>query len=421
MAQTASDYFSGLNTTIMAYNKFVYNLMGKKVPDIWSPNHKIACHYYRYFIVQEALYLLGNGVSFSDDATKEKLGKDFDQRVTSAAIEALNAGEAYAFWNYDHIEVFPLFDSVSKAYFAPLKDEENNFVRAGIRSWQLDDNKPERFTLYEEDGYTDYIKRPGEEMEVFNEKRPYLQVVERSDATGEVISDGGNYPGFPIVPLYNVGQMSALEGNQEAIDAIDLMMSALVNNIDNAEVIYWVIKNAGGMDDLDDQRFVERLKTLHVVHTESDEEVDAHTINIPFEASETAIARLRSQLFDNFMALDVKNIASGAATATEIKAAYEPLNSKTDLFELQVTEFIGRILSLAGIDDVPSYTRSIIVNKQEEIQSILTAAGHLSENYVTRKLLEILGDIDKADEVIDQKLVEETDRYSGEPTETEDE
>ena len=56
-AQTASDYFAGLNTTIMAYNKFVYNLMGKKVPDLWSPNHKISCHYYRYFIIQEVLYL----------------------------------------------------------------------------------------------------------------------------------------------------------------------------------------------------------------------------------------------------------------------------------------------------------------------------------------------------------------------------
>ena len=416
-AQIATDYFAGLNTTIMAYNKFVYNLMGKKVPDLWSPNHKISCHYYRYFIIQEVLYLLGNGVSFTDEATKKRLGKDFDQKVVKAAIEALNAGEAYVFLNNDHVEVFPLYDAVSRAYFAPLKDEENGFVRAAVRSWQLDDSKPQRVTLYEEDGYTDYIQRPGEDMAVLTEKRPYIQIVERSEATGERISDGRNYPGFPIVPLYNVGQRSELEGNQEAVDALDLMMSTLVNNIDNAEVIYWIIKNAGGMDDLDDQRFLERLKTLHVVHTEGEQEVDAHKVDVPFEASETAIERLRNTLFDNFMALDVKNIASGAATATEIKAAYEPLNSKTDLFELQVTELIDGILALAGIDDVPSYTRSVIVNKQEEIQSILTAAEHFSEEYVTRKLLETLGDIDKVETVMEQKLVEETSRYRNEPIE----
>lgn len=419
MARRAADYFAGLNTTIMAYNKFVYNLMGKAVPDIWSPNHKISCHYYRYFIIQEVLYLLGNGVSFTDAANKEKLGKDFDRKVVQAAIDALNGGEVYGFWNNDHVEVFAIYDGMNQSCFAPLKDEENGLIRAGVRSWQLEDSKPLRATLYEEDGYTDYIKPHGEDMKVLNEKRKYLQIVERSEATGEQISDGMNYPGFPIVPLYNVGQRSALDGNQESIDALDLMMSTLVNNIDNAEVIYWIIKNAGGMDDLDDQRFVERLKTLHVVHTEGDEEVDAHQVEVPFEASETAINRLRSVLFDNFMALDVKNIASGAATATEIKAAYEPLNSKTDLFELQVTDFINGILALAGIDDTPTYTRSVIVNKQEEIQSILTAADHLSEDYVTKKLLEILGDIDKVDEVMEQKLVEETSRYSNEPEEDE--
>lgn len=418
-AQIAADYFAGLNTTIMNYNKFVYNLYGKAVPDIWSPNHKISCHYYRHFIIQEVLFLLGNGVSFADKATKDKLGKDFDRKVVQAAIDALNGGETYGFWNNGRVDLLPLFDSVSKAYFAPLKDEENGSIRAGIRFWQLDDNKPQRYVLYEEDGYTDYIKRPGDDMEVLTEKRPYLQVVERSDATGEVISDGLNYPGFPIVPLYNFGQKSELEGNQESIDALDLMMSGLVNNIDNAELVYWIIKNAGGMADLDDQRFVERLKTMHVVHLEGEEEVDAHQVSVPFEASDAAIEKLRSELFDNFMALDVKAISGGANTATQIKASYEPLNSKTDLFELQVTDFINGILALAGIDDTPSYTRSMIVNKGEEVQNLLLAAEHLSEDYVTRKLLEILGDIDKVEEVMGQKLVDETSRYRDEPEEEE--
>ena len=420
-AQIAADYFSGMNTTIMNYNKFVYNLYGKAVPDIWSPNHKISCHYYRYFIIQEVLFLLGNGVSFTDDATKERLGKDFDRKVTQAAIDALNGGEVYGFWNNDHVEVFALYDPVSKAYFMPLKDEENGFVRAGIRFWQLADNKPQRYTLYEEDGYTDYIKRTGEEMEQLSPKKDYKQAKYSSKATGLIgIANDGNYPGFPIVPLYNVGQKSELEGNQESIDALDLMMSGLVNNIDNAELVYWIIKNAGGMDDLDDQRFVERLKTMHVVHLEGEEEVDAHQVSVPFEASDAAIEKLRSELFDNFMALDVKAIAGGANTATQIKASYEPLNSKTDLFELQVTDFINGILALAGIEDTPSYTRSMIVNKQEDVQNLLTAAEHLSEDYVTRKLLEILGDIDKVDEVMEQKLVDETSRYRNEPEEETD-
>jgi hemerythrin-like domain-containing protein len=61
----------------------------------------------------------------------------------------------------------------------------------------------------------------------------------------------------------------------------------------------------------------------------------------------------------------------------------------------------------------------MIVNKQEEVQNLLTAAEHLSEDYVTRKLLEILGDIDKVDEVMEQKLVDETSRYRNELEEEE--
>lgn len=38
---------------------------------------------------------------------------------------------------------------------------------------------------------------------------------------------------------------------------------------------------------------------------------------------------------------------------------------------------------------------------------------------MTRKLLEILGDIDKVDEVMEQKLVDETSRYRNEPEEDE--
>ena len=41
----------------------------------------------------------------------------------------------------------------------PLYDEENGALRAGIRYWQVDETKPLRLTLYEEDGFTEYIKR----------------------------------------------------------------------------------------------------------------------------------------------------------------------------------------------------------------------------------------------------------------------
>ena len=411
IAVDADMYYRHLNPTIMRAQKFVYDLMGRAHVDEWSANNKIPSRYYFYFVTQGVQFLLGNGISFADDKTKERLGKNFDSVVQKAATDALNGGVSFGFWNNDHLEQFSLTE------FVPLYDEENGALAAGIRFWQVASDKPLRATLYEMDGYTEYIRREGEDITTLQEKRPYIQIVAQSEASGVEILDGQNYPGFPIVPLFNTNRQSELVGSRETIDAYDLMASALINNIDDANLIYWVIRNAGGMDDMDDAKFVQRLKTIHVAHLEGDEQVDEHQIDVPFQASEVALNRLRGQLFDDFMALDVKEISGGAATATQIKAAYEPLNAKTDLFEYQVTEFIDGILALVGIEDEPTYTRSLIVNQQEMIQNLVASAEYLSADYITRKVLEILGDIDKADEVMEQKLVDETSRYRNEPEE----
>lgn len=408
IAADAELYYRQMNPTIMKAQKIVYDLMGRAHVDLWSANNKIPSRFFFYFITQGVQFLLGNGVSFNEESTKDKLGKSFDKVVQDAATDAMIGGVSFGYFNLDHVEQFSVTE------FAPLWDEENGALRAGVRFWQVADNKPLRATLYEEDGYTEYIKRPDEDMQVLFEKRNYKQTVERSEIGGERIYDGGNYPNFPVVPLWNINKQSSLVGARETIDAYDLMASALINNVDDANLIYWVIRNAGGMDDMDDQRFIERLKTLHVVHTEGEEQVDAHTVDVPFQASEVALDRLRSQLFDDFMALDVKNIAGGAATATQIKAAYEPLNSKTDLFEYRVTEFIDGILKLAGIEDEPTYTRSMIINQQETITNLVSAAEYLSEDYITQKVLEVLGDIDKFEEIQKEKLETNAARYAEE-------
>lgn len=397
-------YYRHLNPTIMRVQKWIYNHLGKKVPDIYSANNKIPSRLYFYFITQAVQYLLGNGVSFGSDETKEKLGDNFDYIMQEAAKNAQNGGVAYIFWNLDHVETFSAME------FVPLYDEESGYLKAGIRWWQLTPEKPLRMTLYELNGYTEYMQKKGEPITVLQEKKTYIQKVESSEVGGTVISDGGNYADFPIVPLYNINKQSELVGGRETLDAYDLMASALINNIDDANIIYWVIKNAGGMTDEDDQRFIQRLKTMHVAHTEGDEQVDPHSVTVPYEASESALETLRDQLFTDFMALDVKKITGGAATATQIRAAYEPLNSKTDMFEANVTKAILSVLNLAGIEDEPTYTRSKIVNASEDIQTIVNAETILPKEYAVKKILEILGDIDRVDDVMRMIDDEEIDR-----------
>lgn len=413
-ALTANEYYAGRNVTITNYCKMIRDTFGRAVPDIWSPNHKIACHYYGYLVNQLALFLLGNGVSFNKNSTKEKLGKNFDKICADLFTAALNNSVAYGFVNNGTVAPFTVLE------FAALQDEETSAIRAGVRFWQLADNKPLRATLYEEDGYTDYIQQNGEEMTVLHEKRPYIQIVQTSEATGEQIVDGRNYPTFPIVPLYNTGKRSELDGNRELHDAMDLMLSGLVNNVDSGEIIYWLVKNSGGMDQPSMNQLLQTLKSAHIASVDSEDDITAHSPVVQFEASKEALEQLRRQIFDNQMGLDVRNIAGGAATATQIKAAYEPLNTKADLVEFNITEFIHGILAVLGIDDEPTYTRSYIVNQQEMIQTIVAAGSDLPQEYKTRKILEILGDVDRADEVIAMLTAEDANRFTTEPEEAEE-
>lgn len=412
-ALTANEYYAGKNVTITNYCKMIRDAFGRAVPDVWSPNHKIACHYYGYLVNQLVLFLLGNGVSFNGSSTKEKLGKNFDNVCVGLLAAALNNSVAYGFVNNGTVTPFTVLE------FAALQDEETSAIRAGVRFWQLADNKPLRATLYEEDGYTDYIQQNGEEMTVLHEKRPYIQIVQTSEATGEQIVDGRNYPTFPIVPLYNTGKQTELDGNRELHDAMDLMLSGLVNNVDSGEIIYWLVKNSGGMDQPSMNQLLQTLKSAHIASVDSEDDITAHSPVVQFEASKEAIDQLRRQIFDNQMGLDVRNIASGAATATQIKAAYEPLNTKADLVEFNVTEFIHGILAVLGIDDEPTYTRSYIVNQQEMIQTIVSAGADLPQEYKTRKILEILGDIDRADEVMAMLTAEDAGKLELETDSTE--
>ena len=216
------------------------------------------------------------------------------------------------------------------------------------------------------------------------------------------------YPGFPIVPLKNGKNCrSELRGRRNTVDALDLACSNMVNNVDEGNLIYWVLTNAGGMKDLDDVKFLERIKTLHVAHTDDEVNAEPHTIEAPFEGTNATIDMLKRKLYEDFQAFDSAAVSAGNQTATAIKASYVPLDLKVDDFESDVTDFIQGLLTLAGADDTPSYTRSQIVNKSEETQTVLMGAEYYDDEYITKKLLTINGDIDQYDELMRRKDAEE--------------
>ena len=140
--------------------------------------------------------------------------------------------------------------------------------------------------------------------------------------------------------------------------------------------------------------------------------VESHSIEAPYSSREALLERLRNDLYDDFMAFDVKSVASGSVVNAQIQAAYQPLDIKTNKYEYNVLAFLRGILAVLGIEDNATFTRSKIINTQEQVQTILQCAEYFDDEYITRKVLEVLGDGDKADDVIKRKDAEDMARIS---------
>lgn len=408
-AMDAENYFAGQNTTIKRYERMLYNAKGQAVPDYFSANHKIANRFFYRDVMQANSTLLGNGITWKNGIGGEVLGDDFDRKIVKAGRNAQVGGVCFGFYNNGKVEIYKATE------FAPLYDEEDGALKAGARFWQVDDTKPLRATLFELDGYTEYLwDEDHAEGMVKANKRGYLAVIASSEADGDEIYEYRNYPTFPVVPCWsNENKQSELMPLRSTIDCYDLINAKFCNDVDDASLIYWAITNAGGMDDVDLVQFIDKMRKLHAAQLDGDQTATPTAIDVPYQSRDVLLDRLEKQLYKDAMALNTYDIANGAVTATQIEAAYEPLNEKLDAFESEISDFIARLLAVAGVDDEPTYTRSIIVNKTEDITTIVNSALYLDDEYVTEKIMTLLGDKDKVEEMLKQKAAEDTQRFTG--------
>lgn len=421
MYRTARDadlYDRQRNRTINEYIQKVFDLTGSRLVDFTASNNKIASNFFHRLNTQRVMYSLGAGVSFVDvdeggeeDTTKEMLGPHFDHDLQVLAYDALVHGVAFGFWNLDRLFVFPLTE------FVPLWDEHDGTLKAGARFWRIDDSRPMQVVLYEEDGYTRFQSRQdangqtSERLVMTVEKRPYVEKTAYTPADGiEQVIGGENYSALPVVPMWGSKlHQSTLVGMRQAIDSYDLIRSGFANDLTDCAQIYWLVSNAGGMDDKDLQKFLDRLKVNHVAVVDSDEggNAQAYTQEIPYNARKEYLDMIRSGIYEDFGALDVHTVAAGA-TNDHIDAAYQPMDENASDFEYQVSEFIQQLLKLMGIDDRPVFKRSRISNQKEQVDMVVAEAQWLDQETILRKLPNIRPD--EVPGILDRLAAEEQDR-----------
>lgn len=416
-ARSADNYYRQRNETICNFTRTLFGADGSRFEDFTASKLKIASNLFKRLNVQRCMYSLGKGVSFvgvgehGEDTTKAKMGPRFDDDVKKIGLNALIHGISFPFWNLDHIDVFAATE------FAPIWDETSGALMAGIRFWRLDSTRPLHAVLYEQDGYTAFDAKTGDDLQACPEgKRPYKATYAEVPADGlKLAVDEENYTRLPIIPIWGSdAHQSTLVGLRESVDAYDLIKSGFANTVQDCAEIYWIVENAGGMNDKDLQQLRDRLLLTHMAtaDTEDGAKVTPYTQEVPYEARKAVLKQLKDDMYEDFGALDVHTVAAGA-TNDHIDAAYQPMDEEADEFERHIREGIMDLVALQGIVDTPIFTRNRISNTKEQVDIVVEEAEWLDDETILRKLPNITPD--EVAEILKRKDEEAADKMAALP------
>ena len=407
IGQDAGLFYRGIDRELENIRQVVYDREGNAYSSDRS-NHKINSNLFFIFCTQLVSYQLGNGISFDNEKVKEQLGgSEFDYRVQQALAYAYCDGESYAYVDEEGITplCFACKIQGNEPLLVPLKDENDGLIKAAIRYWRLAPDKPLMVRLFELDGSTVYKEVRDEDgnkstLQLYEEKKPYAKRTVSSEAEGEYAEIDSVPASFPIVPLRYINGQSELAGKEATLFAYDVVYSGLVNGVD-MNTVYWIIKNADGMDRRDDLNFVADIIHNQTIHEPEGVEIRKEEIHSDYAAFESVINVLRDKLFTDFMAVDVERKLAGNVTTVEIKAAYQNLNLKCDAIERYLSDFIRGILRCKGIDENEPFhfKRPNDINQGEFVTTLMQIAPVLGEDTSLKLICETLGLIDEYEEI----------------------
>lgn len=414
VALDADRYDRQQNTTISQFMKQLFTADGRHVPDHYSSNNKLCSSFFRRLNTQRNTYSLGNGVVFDEEGIKEELGEDFDTRLKEAGYYALIHGMSFLFWNVDHVHVYKYTE------FAPLFDEETGELKAGIRYWQIDSNKPMYAVLYEEDGYTKYRKASSGKngtgtFRVVTPKSAYRVTYAQAELDNEPeIVGEENYSSLPIIPVYGSRlKQSTLVGMKGSIDAYDLVRSGFANDLNDCSEIYWIVSNSGGMDQIDLAEFRKRLKLQHIANVENADDVNVtpYTQEIPYQSRKEFLEEIRSGIYEDFGGLDVHTISAGS-TNDHIEAGYQPMDEQADDYEYEIIQAVQNLTRLVfGEPYTPVFKRNKLANNAEITNMILASANYLDEETILNHLPFLTPD--EVEGIMERKAQEDYESFNG--------
>ncbi len=385
-------YYKQKNTAIMNRKKLIpikrKNGQGY-IPkeDPYQSNKKIPSGFLKLQILQKVRYLINDNIQISED--EEAFTNQFGNWKKQLKRLAKKASyQIYGAWHYYLKDGELNYKFMSGEELYPIFEDHDDIPDKVIRHYTVGDK--EKITVYDNQIEAHY-ELVGTKWEIVDAKN----IITKKTVIGDdVISEeAAILPCPPFAFLFNNDEWETdLQPVKRDIDAYDFIKSDFVNDVLDFKELYFTLKNFNGQDL---GEFMHQLKQVGAIP--SGDDVKSHKAELPVNAKETVLSRIRKDIFESGMAVDLQQLGTGQKVTTEIMAMYELLKMKAEAFEQELQDFFRQVkLIVNAFNEYTNYgqqyegefifDKSILANQLEktkenktQIETITLLAGLVDE------------------------------------------
>ena len=387
-----------------------------EVKNPFVSNNRIPYGIYADIVNQKVNTLLDEAPTI---VTDYKFDKTFINNLgyvlKNAGIEASNSVESYIFLDKDN--KFTLFDS---ANCIPFYDDYTGQLKAFIRYMTITSSFNGESTmlveLYETDGLTVFELKNNKQT-IRQLKQAYKYKVRQSAIESETKIE--NIGTLPIIVFKNnkQGTTDLSESTRAKIDAIDLVQSGFVNNIEDFSDIFWFIKSANA--DVDSDYYEDFMANINKTKRIFAEEAVPQQFQIPHEARSRLVELFKQELIEENGIIDTQNLTATQLTTVAIKAATMKLRQRVSDFEWQAYECVQGIIDLykayngLDFDYEIEFTEMLVENDTELLDNMIKVESLMSldDKLIILKRVGLISDIEATKKALEEessyKLVDE--------------
>lgn len=288
---------------------------GGFVENKYVANYRIGYGIYKDIVSQKTNSLLDETPTVSGIELDRKFLKQFGYAMKTAGQRAAGQGVSYIYQDYlGNLTVFQTENCI------PYFDEMTGDLISLIRFWDIPTNYEMSYQnnryqsyytiieTYTKEGLTVYSTRG--KFHVVKPLTPY-KFKRTADIFGSTIT--GESVNLPITifrnnPDYKSDMTPSVRAK---IDIIDIVNSGFANNIEDFSDLFWVIKNAGGMDSTEFEDYVANINRTRKIIVGDGDDVSTKQIEIPTEARTKFVELMKKELIFETGIIDTQAIAAG--------------------------------------------------------------------------------------------------------------